>query len=359
MSFSILAFTKGANPYVIDDYTELTYTKVSNNVGTAIVTVPLNHPAVAGLAVDDEIEIWRGNPHPTWDYTYFVDWRGFYRGAYKRRLYDGREMADLLFWHEMQLLQRAVNAYKAGVADYSTWSSKKTDRIMYDLVTNNFDGATGSRITAATSKPLTTGTYSAFGSTIDYSAAYRNVLATIQELATIDNSVFNVEKPGGSSDWIFTAYPLTISADLRSDILFDVGRENMIETALDDQRTAATVAIVGGQGEESSRTVVAVASADRTIGANNLEVFLDARHLTTSGSLSTYGAANLEDNKNRQAIRFQPMQRPAFAYGKHYSFGDIVSVRFQDVTSVQRVREVTVQVTGTEERIQIGTEDIL
>ena len=128
--FSITAFTKGANPYIIEDYTELTYTKVSNGVGTAVLTVPLAHACVAGLALDDEIEIWRGNPYPTWGYDYYVDWRGFYRGAYKRRLYDGREVADLLFWHEMQLLQRSVNAYKAGIANYSTWSSKKTDRIM-------------------------------------------------------------------------------------------------------------------------------------------------------------------------------------------------------------------------------------
>jgi hypothetical protein len=355
--FSITAFTKGANPYIIEDYTELTYTKVSNGVGTAVLTVPLAHAAVTGLALDDEIEIWRGNPYPTWSYDYYVDWRGFYRGSYKRRLYDGREVADLLFWHETQLLQRSVNAYKAGIANYSTWTSKKTDRIMYDLVTNNFASAAGSRITTATSKNLLTGTYSAFGSTIDYSAAYRNVLTCIQELATIDRSVFSVEKPAGSSAWYFTAFPTTIATD-RRDILFDVGRENIIEVALNDQATAATVAIVGGQGEDSNRTVVAVTSADRNIGTNNLETFLDARHLTTSGSISTYGAANLEDNKNRQSIRFQPLQKPAFAYGKHYAFGDIVSVRFKGVTSVQRIREATIQVTGTEERIQIATEDL-
>lgn len=354
--FSITAFTKGANPYIIEDYTELTYTKVSNNVGTAVITVPLAHPCVTGLALDDEVEIWRGNPYPTWSYDYYVDWRGFYRGAYKRRLYDGREVADLLFWHEMQLLQRSVNAYKAGIANYSTWSSKKTDRIMYDLVTNNFNSAGGSRVTTATSKAITTGTYLAFGSTIDFSAAYRNVLTTIQELATIDKSVFVVEEVGGN--WEFRADSTTIATDRRSEVLFDVLLENTTELTLDDQKTAATVAIVGGQGEDSNRTVVAVTSADQDIDTNNLETFLDARHLTASGSLSTYGAANLEDNKNRAVLRFQPLQKPAFAYGKHYAFGDIVSVRFKGVTSVQRVREVTVQVTGTEERIQIGTEDL-
>lgn len=353
---TITCVTTGANSYVIGDYVELAYTQKGNDVGSAVVTVRGNHAALAGLALDDPVAMWMSNDDPTWAYTARVDWRGFYRGAYRRWLEDGQEVVDLFFWHEMELLQRAINAYKAGVAGYSVWSATATDQIMTDLVNNNFSGAAGSRITTATSKVVSGSIITPFGSTVDFAAAYRNVLAALQDLATIDGSVFTVAPTFGG--WSFQVYPLTIGTDRRAYVLFDVRSENMVTAELDDQKVRSTVAIVAGQGEEAARTVVTVTSADRAIGTNNLETYLDARHLTTSGALTAYGNAHLEDNRNRQIVRFQPLQKVALAYGKHYYHGDVVAVRFGGTTKVQRIQETTVQVRGGETLIQLGTEDI-
>lgn len=355
MSFTTSCVATGTNSYVLD-YIELAYTKKCNDVGTAVVTVRADHPAVTGLALDDPLAIWRTNDDPLWDYDGYVDWRGFYRGGYRRWLANGQEVVDLFFWHEMQLLQRAINAYKAGIDGYSTWTATEADQIMEDLVNNNFSSAAGSRITTATSKAISGSLISPFGTVVDFSAAYRNVLAALQDLATLDRSVFTLSPTFGG--WDFQSFSLTIGTDRRDYVLFDMRSENMIEASLDDQKTRSTVAIVAGQGEASDRLATTVTSLDRDVGTNNLEVYLDARHLTSSDALVAYGDANLADNRNRQILRFQPMQKVALAYGKHYGHGDVISVWFGGVLKTQRIRETTVQVSGGTTLVEIGTEDI-
>lgn len=360
MSFNVFAFTFGTGKYIIDDYIELRYTKVQNSVGTAIIRVDASHPAVTGLALDDEIEIWRGNIHPLWSYTPFADWRGFYRGKTPRRLYDGSEVVDLFFQHETSLLQRPIIAYQAGQDTYSTWTATTIDEIMADMVTDNFSGAGSPRIYNASSKTVVPDTVTNYATAIDYSAAYRNLLTALQELADYEDIVFQVTKGSSLTTTTFTFYSdaSTIGADRTATVVFDAARENITEATLEQRQTAQTLMIAAGQGTGTDRTTATYATSDFNAGTNQIEQYLDARHLDTSGKLTDYAIAIGEQGKYTPSLRFQPLQRPTLAYGNHYSWGDLVTVNFGGSTFTQRIAEVAVSVNGNNEEIQIGTVEV-
>lgn len=357
--FHLFGLSFGANKYLIDDYTRLKYTKVSNGIGTAVLTVDASHAAVDGLALDDELEIWRGNIHPLWDYTPFVDFRGLYRGPVRRRLYDGSEVVDLTFQHEMALLQRPIHAYQAGQDGVSSFAAMPIDEIMHALVVTNFNGVTADRLYAASSIGVVSDTITSFATAIDYSAAYRNLLTALQELADYEDIVFNLTKDSSSTaDWTFTVQETTIGADRRDEVYFEVGRENLVEANVDQVQLASTLAIAAGQGDGTDREVVTYAANDFDAAINQIELFLDSRHLDSTDKLTAYAQAILEQGRYRPQLRFQVHQRPDLAYGKHYGWGDIVTVRYGGVTFVQRIREVAVSIDGNDEEIQLGTEDI-
>ena len=226
----------GTTPVVIDSFINLAYTKKMNDVGSATITVRRDHPAVSALALDDEIEIWRQR-----NGSNQVDFRGFARGGAWRLANNGRLVYDIFVVHEMELLRRSINAYKAGLEAASQYTNFAADTAMITLVSNNFLNATQSianshpRLTQATSKVVAAGAFSAFGSRVaTYGAAYKNVLSALQELADVDKSMFYITKV--SSAWFFYVQPVTVTTDRRATVLFDVDAGNMQDGELNQQR---------------------------------------------------------------------------------------------------------------------------
>ncbi len=349
----------GASPVVIDSFIDLAYTKKMNDIGSATITVRRDHPAVSALALDDEIEIWRQR-----NGSNQIDFRGFARGGTFRTLNNGKTVYEIFVVHEMELLRRSVNAYKAGLEAASQFTSFAADTVMLQLVSNNFLNATQSianshpRLTQATSKVLAAGAYTAFGSRVaTYGAAYKNVLSALQELADVDKSMFYITKVG--SAWFFYVQPETVTTDRRATVLFDIDAGNMQDGELNQQRVGEmTVGFVTGQGEGNARTVEVRTTADRIIGTNNYEMAIDARHLTSSSSLQAYGDGVLNATRYRPKLRFRPAQLASLNYGQHYFWGDVVTARYNGTSFVQRIMQVTVRKNAQGEQVDLGLEDI-
>ncbi len=349
----------GSTPYLIDNAIDLAYVKKMNDVGMATLTLPANHAAVSGLQLDDEIEIWRvlGGVQQ-------VDFRGFYRGGSYRTSRNGRSVFDMLFVHEMDLLRRSVNAYKAGQENASFFTGKSADTVMTYVIAANFLNATQSflgsvpRLTQATSKPVANGGYTGFGSVVSsYSAAYKNVLSVLQEMADVDKSMFHIRKLG--SIWAFYVQPVTVTTDRRNEVFFDVDAQNMQDALLDQQQVGEmTVGFVAGQGEGPARSVEVRTTAARNIGNNNFEMFIDARHLELASSLQSYGDGVLNASRYIPKFTFSPQQLPSLNYGQHYFWGDVVSARYRGQTFVQRIMQVSVRKNDGRETVDIGLENI-
>lgn len=100
------------------------------------------------------------------------------------------------------------------------------------------------------------------------------------------------------------------------------------------------VAIVGGQGAGTARTITLVPSTGASTDIDRRELFVDARDLS-SGYLTARGQSYL-DAKNTvlfvdgKALTYSPLR-----YGIDYDLGDIVSISAFGQTTDARITEVT------------------
>ena len=360
--------TFGTNAYILDCVISDHYTKVGNDVGLATITIPANHAAVTGMELDDQVEIYRADRHPASRAPAVRDFRGLYRGYTLRTLDSGLDVADLFLFHENEILRRSINAYAAGQFLVTTWPGSTVTMAMLTTAANNFNSATidltatYTRLTPASSilVGLDSGGYT--GPTIGvYTNAYQNVLTSLQELAALDNAVFVMTKASPpAATWILRIRGITFATDRRATVIFDVDQENMALAALDLRLIGETnVAFVGGQGEGASRVVRVRTSANRNIANNNYESFVDGRQFADNAALDAYGDSAINAKRARPLLNFEPVQLPSFNYGRHYFWGDVVTVRHGGQTFVQRIKQVSVEYNAvTGERIELGFEEL-
>ena len=97
----------------------------------------------------------------------------------------------------------------------------------------------------------------------------------------------------GARAWEFRYYPGQLGTDRTSTVIFSLNRGNMASPRLTrERRNAATVAIVGGQGEESDRAVVVRTGANYSVDWD-VETFYNASSFSTDEGLNSAGDAVL------------------------------------------------------------------
>ena len=106
------------------------------------------------------------------------------------------------------------------------------------------------------------------------------------------------------------------------------------------------MAVVGGQGEGTARTVLPVTSSDYDVTANNIEFFVNATDVETTDGLTARGNKALAEKKIKDYFTFEVLQTPTCQYGVHYFLGDLVSAinPFTLVKATYKVMQVTVVV---------------
>jgi hypothetical protein len=121
----------------------------------------------------------------------------------------------------------------------------------------------------------------------------------------------------------------------------------------------ATVAIVGGQGEDAGRAYEIRTGPDYVSGTHDYEVFVDARDCTTTAGLDGRGDARLDDMRAKQQFTFKAVQTATCAYGIHYCLGDLATAYYADITDVVKVTGVTVAaMKDGGESIDVETESV-
>ena len=373
----------------VDDYIELQYTNVVGDVGMAKLTLAADHYLHDIIELDSLIEVKRytseqaDGPEPgggTSGAPWHIDendpqrdFQGAYRGDVTRYERDGRTVSEFAFPSLEEHAMRAIVAYPTGTNDRSEHTAEDLGDIVWNTLRYNLNGAesavntTGQGRVRAVSdfKDL----YGFFDSdvTIDYANAWKSVFTCYQELADYagfdpfiiwwgdqnpggDYSIYYINGRNNGNGPLFSVP--RHGTDRRSEVIFHVGAGN-IEAADIDQRRIGypTVAIVGGRGQGSDRNVVVRTSDDYVAFTNNIERFVDARHLTTTAALEDYGDAYLEKNKYSPTIEVSTMQAPGYKYGKDYFFGDDVRVRVAGQTVDVRIMSVTVTHNAQGERV--------
>lgn len=352
---------------VIDNFISLSYTKRLNEPGFATVVLPRAHAAASNLDLDSVVLFFRGQPHDAVGVSYYQDFDGIWRGNIRETTTSGRKTVTLYIPGSLSLIAREIVAFKAGVANRSTWSSKTVAQIWSDVLTYNFIVPDAQRLLDFTN--LASGTVDRIsfaaaptGPTIDYSAAYKNCLTVLQELADIGDFYFHARSiasfGGIISDYQKIYVEVNPGTDRSATVSFSLERANVISVDLDERRiNEPTKMIVAGQGDGTSRTVNVRTSSEYD-EINHSEMFIDARDVSTSTGLDAKGDAKLMETAYKPRFTFRASQAPGCYYGRDYFLGDLVYARYEDTGFTQRIVGVTVAVDEDgKEAIELDLDD--
>ena len=188
----------------------------------------------------------------------------------------------------------------------------------------------------------------------------RNVLEVLQELAPISGFDFQVDKDSFTPSELWCEQAAgQLGTDKSANIIFDLNLDNVASANLNgDRLREKTVAIVGGQGQDSSRTFV-TRTGDNHSATNDYEFFIDARTAGTTIELNTIGDAKLGELKARSQLNAGVAASFGYMYKRDYGLGDLVTVKFGNVSATRKIDRVEVKFDQDQRvDIQIGFADV-
>jgi len=365
----------------IEQFAELSYTKVVNAVGAFTLKVPVNAlkivplvPFLPGITLefetvieqDTRIVIWRKPANG----VRAIDFVGFVRYVEKKaendQVYFVMSGMDLNY-----LLDSRIVAYFAGSAQAD--KTDQADDMMKAIVRQNIgSGATdlnGDTSRDLSSRGLTVQADVGLGNSISKAFAYRNVLLVLQEISDAShetsesgsvyfgivplNQGWECEFRTNLQQWgLDHRYPSgaagAVIFSLEFGDLADVSRYT-------DWRQETTYVYAGGQGENTLRDIQ-VASDTGRIGAspfNRREVFADARNVTTSAQVQDAAEAALREGRPRNLFSAKWVDATK-VYGRDFNFGDYITAVYLGETVDCRIDAIVVTVVGSVERVDIN-----
>jgi hypothetical protein len=323
----------------------LSYSKRVNQVGVCRFTVNADNAIVDVIDLDWQVEVRRRDAES--GLAWYVDFYGLFRDEERSANDDGISTFTGTAYDANDWLARAIVAYNADITDRTKFTTKAVETIAKTLVTRNATaaGSTGD------GREVAVGAWGAFitvqangsaGATVDYACAYRPLLESLQELASVGSGDFNMVKTGAEA-WDFRWYNGQLGTDRSGSVTFDLALDNMSNPVLKRVRSAEyTVAIAGGQDTGTARTVVVRTGANYNTTYNASEMFVQAGQYSTSGGVTAAADARLREVEARDDLTFDVKQVPATLYGKHYFLGDLVTGTYQGVTATKQIVGVTV-----------------
>lgn len=329
-------------------FTSLAYRNEVNAPGYCRVTFAGNHPARSLLPTNGQIEVYRRNPDL--GVSWYRDFVGVFRGQTHRTneigewVIESPGIMSLLGWRSV--------AWYAGTSNRSTFSAVAAETIMKTLVSYN----AGANATAANGRVrdgVTSGKLSniwtisnqtdgAGGTAKTWSCAWDNLLGTLQALQKSGaGGDFDLIKTAAST-FEFRWYAGQRGTDRTASVIFSLDRGNMAQPEYTfNRQNEATVAIVAGQGDGTSRVVTTRNGADYS-SSNDIEAFVDGRSYSTTAALQAIGDKAMFDRRARQTLNFSVLQVPNAYYGAHYFLGDLVTARYLGTSFTQKVQAVPV-----------------
>lgn len=329
-----------------DDLVSLQYKKIVNSIGMAVLTVPDTHAIISQLADDLLLNVYfTYRPLSGGEITDVQDFVGLYRDKQIATDADGNVHYLLYFMSAMDAINRNIVAFNSGVTGKSQWSGIAVAIIANDVVLYNCTASatTGnSRLRNANVVRGLTASGAVGGTpTINYSAAYRNVLEINQEMAKLGGFDFDVIYDPLVGHIAYKQYAGQLGTDKSTTIIFDLNLDNIMAANLNGERLKEkTVAIVGGQGTGSSRTT-AIRTGTNQSASNDYEIFVDARS-NTSTELNSIGDAKMYDLEARTSIDVDIAPSSGYVYRRDYGLGDLVTVSFANTLVVKKISVVEV-----------------
>lgn len=332
----------------------LSYQKVVNGIGLLMFDIDAGSTTIINsLERDGQIEVWRRDAANDLDwyadfYALFVDEERFADDA-------GNSTFRAYCPGQMDFLARAVVAWPADTANRSFFSAVKASTIMTNLVRYNAtsDATTGNgRIRTTDLANITYETDDDDGNVMTFACAHQPLLEALQDVARIGARDFWLDKTGAQA-WTFRT-DNQLGDDRSAEVTFALNYGNMGNPVLRRNRlNEKTVAIVGGQGEESDRDFEVRTGTNYNATYNSKEVFYPATQYTTSAGLQAAGDIRLDELRARDDLTWDVIQTPGSLYGVHYFLGDLVTGYYEGVTATKQISSVTVTFAPGNDRAEV------
>lgn len=343
-------------------FVSLKYTRVVNDVGTAILVLPGTFNQQLIRAPDGRIEIWRRLPDMSKE-VLETETTWLIKKVTNERDDEGRETIILEADTPLCLLRepgRFVN-YNADDTDNTTVTNAAADDAIKFIARRNIGAnASGARnLSAYISIPANLG----LGGIISKSFAWRDCLKVMQEFANASAQqdvyvAFDIVAPTPDTLELRT-YVGQRGVDHRfpgglNPVIISPDFGNMGEyTLATDWRNEITYAKAGGRGEGAQR-LTAEAQDDTRIGMSPFglrEKFVQATQYETTTGLQAEAQAVVRQGRPKQIFRGRILDVPDTRYGVHWQWGDYVTVQASGQSFDARIDAIEVTVAKGKETI--------
>lgn len=343
-------------------FVSLQYSRVVNEIGSLVLTLPSTFNTSMLRLPDGRIEVWRKLPGG----REYLDTETVW--LIKVVEYDRDDRGQVVIRVEADtplcILRepgRFVN-YNSSLSS-SVVSSVAADDAIKTIVKQNA-GSSATDTSRDLSAYLSVAANNTLAPTLTKSFAWREVLKVIQEIAASSAQAgtylaFDIVAPTPST-LEFRTYVGQRGVDHRfpngnNPVLIGPEFGDMGECSLRfDYRDEVTYALAGGQGNGAARVTASAQDNTRT-GASPFglrEKFVDATSYDTTTGLTAEAQAVVRAGRARTIFKGKLLDTPDTRYGVHWGWGDFVTAQAFGQSIDCRIDAVTVKVERGKETIQ-------
>lgn len=360
-----------------DSWTVLEFQKKVNESYSYSITFADNGDARYLLfGVDYQVQVYRSVPAA--GVEWYLAYEGFHRTSTWRTDSNGAKTFTSTGVGYNDLLARTIIAYDAG-----TVRSDKDDEaetVMKEYVVENCGtlatlGGVVGRLSYGVLPGFTVEADGGAGPRWTGSRAYENLLMTLQDIARFSLIDFEVVGTGpgtfefktyigqlGLDRTYPTVNPRTgLNAAGNTPLKFSIPTGNVQDMGFEINRSSeVNVIVVLGKGEYSTRHTSTVRDEDEIDDSP-----WNRREISRSGSSQDYdyqredlGEEVLQEAHFTEEFSFTPLQQASCLFGKHYDFGDRITLAYGSFERDQRLIGVTIRVADGKETITHEFADI-
>lgn len=358
----------------ISDYLDLTINHRINSSGYAAIALDGDHSAIRHFGRDTIIEIYRSVLDLGLDW--YIEFEGLNRTPVRQTFENGKRSFTANAQGYMDLLARRIIAYNAGTV--YTNKNNTAETVMKSFVKQNIgpDATSPPRLANGVCSGFFIETDAAQGSVWKGSRAYKNLLEVLQEISDETNMFFDV-MGWQNKNFLFKVFPNVRNKDRRyiginpstglnsagnAPVSFSLDRGNVQSAVLSENATNQVTRVFAlGQGVEGARRVVIKEDANATAESpfNLHEISRQATSEDSDAGLTKVANAELNAGKPVNTFNFSVLQTEGSFYGKHYTWGDFVTGRYDDFQEDKYIIGGDISIVpGQQEAITLNLADI-
>lgn len=364
-------------PYGIpqSQFRSLYFTHQVNKPGTLRLEIDGRSDAVALFEPDVQIEVYRR--YPPAGLGFYLEWEGFFHTP-ERNLYEnGQKVFTANCAGYLDLMQRAIIAYYAGTA--YTDKAGPGETVIKEFVNENIGPGAGdaNRYRDGIRPGLSIQADAGNGSNWEGQRSNKSLHKVCEEIALATGVDFDIVGTGPMT-FEFRVYDGQRGADRTNvglnpatgrnaagnvPVIFAESRDNVRNMRYIESRGASiNVAVALGTGTGTGRSVrVRENAAELALSPwAAREASRNASQEDTDDALDAVGDAILEESQPQITLDFEALQQRNLAYGKDYTWGDLVTAQMDEIEMHKKIVSVGMSVSERQgERIDINLADVV